>query len=77
MSDDSFEDSFESASGSEEEMETTREVRSLQTVGTGSPRPVSMFSGSLPPPSFHSKKELYLAVRAEPSDDFRCSNSII
>lgn len=78
MSDDSFDDSFDSASGSDQEGEPTREIRVLHSVGpTGSPRPVSMFSGSLPPPSLYSKREPYLAVRvkeAENNDDSRCSN---
>ncbi len=76
MSDDSFEDSFESGSGSDHEAEpvVVREIRVMQTLGPGSsPRPLSMFSGSIPPPSLYSKS---LAVRgkdAEYSDDSRCS----
>ena len=80
MSDDSFEDSFESGSGSDQEVEpapTAREIRVLQTVGTGSsPRPVSMFSGNILPPSLYSKRDQNLAARgreADYTDDLRCS----
>jgi len=79
MSDDSFDDSFDSGSGSDQEEEMTRERRGLQTMGlTSSPRPVSMFGGNIPPPSLYSKKDIFLPVKAkdaESYDDMRYRNT--